>query len=680
MLLSRSSRATKYRLGLSKHISPLVSCRRHSAGINSGLDQVRESHMADVFISYSQKDRDVAKRLADFLNDCGYDVWWDYELVGGTKFRDKVKEELARARAAIVIWTPDSVESDWVVEEAEEAKQSHKLIATRIDGFDYRAIPLGFRSLQTDLVTEPDRIFRALETNGVAPSRPPKAPKIVMGRDLSPDAIARAEQFAHWEFIKDSKEPAKYTAFIEMFPSSSFASLARIQLSKLATEAWQSLSTSEDAAALEEFVRQFPGDTHAAEAQKRVLSLQARAAEAESWARLESSDDLAAVEAHIARFSSGTTMTVARDLQQRLKHKRDEAEQWRAISDCSEADPIVRFLGVYPDSAFATQARARLNEIRRAREEHDWNQVCNERHPAPLLRFLKAYPDGARSTEALKTLQAFPRTIEQEAWSEIKDSDQQILFQAYLAALPYSENAKAARMKLKSLATGKAPKIVSAFESAVPPDRSDSKRTFWTILALLGFGVVILTIFALTRYYSLSEQSLGLLMAAMLLAPTVFVLFAGGRRLYPNVMDSPGRSSILFHAGGSVTILLWITLTQATAETFFRGFAPNGTYLVRPGLETLNSISLVAVLISAIAAQWVQSLRFVWYLIVPVVGVIYILSNISYMDGLFPRTYLITTALNVYGGVALVLLGAVPIIFAWRDTHRGNARDSTVKA
>ena len=42
--------------------------------------------MADVFISYSQKDRDVAQGLADFLDDCGYDIWWDYELVGACGF------------------------------------------------------------------------------------------------------------------------------------------------------------------------------------------------------------------------------------------------------------------------------------------------------------------------------------------------------------------------------------------------------------------------------------------------------------------------------------------------------------------------------------------------------------------------------------------------------------------
>src|SRR5262249_17494940 len=219
--------------------------------------------MADVFISYSQKDRDVAQGLADFLGDCGYDVWWDYELVGGVRFRNKIKEELAKAKSAIVIWTPNSVESDWVIEEAEEAKLTNKLIATRIDGLDYRNIPLGFRGVHTEVVTGPERILKALQALGIAPSRPPQPSKpdpVVSGKGRDPEAIGRAEAFAHWEFIKDSSDPAAFANFIAMFPASTFTPLARIQIGKLAEQAWRGLDQTEDIAALQRFARQFPDD------------------------------------------------------------------------------------------------------------------------------------------------------------------------------------------------------------------------------------------------------------------------------------------------------------------------------------------------------------------------------------------------------------------------------------
>src|SRR5688572_8535053 len=200
--------------------------------------------MADIFISYSQKDREIAKSLADFLIGCGYDLWWDYELIGGVKFRSEIKKQLEAAKAALVIWTPNSVESDWVVEEAEDAKHSKKLIGTRLADLDYRNIPLGFRGVHTELVTEPERILKALESLGVGPSRPPSARRqssVVIDKHLDADAIAKAEQFAHWEFIKDSKDPSAFSGYIGQFPDSSFAKLARIQLERMAAEAWSAL-------------------------------------------------------------------------------------------------------------------------------------------------------------------------------------------------------------------------------------------------------------------------------------------------------------------------------------------------------------------------------------------------------------------------------------------------------
>jgi uncharacterized membrane protein YeaQ/YmgE (transglycosylase-associated protein family) len=411
--------------------------------------------MADVFISYSKKDRDVARGLADFLENCGYEVWWDYELVGGERFRNKIKEELAKAKAAIVIWTPTSVESDWVIEEADEAKQSHKLIATRVDALDFRAIPLGFRGLQTDVVTGPERILKALEKIGVSPLRPPKTPTVepvVIGKNLDPNAIAKAEQFAHWEFIKDSDDPEVFTRYVKMFPTSSFASLARSRLRELATEAWQKLGASEEIPALKNFVQLFGDDARAVEAQGRIDALEARVAEAESWARIKDSADLAAVEGHVARFPSGVNAAAAGALLQHLQRERDAADRWHAIADGSEPEVFEQFLVAYPDCAVAAQARARLDEIRRMREEQDWTGVRDARHPAPVLRFLRSHPHGVKATEAFELLTSLERTVEEEAWSEVKDSDQPILFRAYLAALPHGRNAKTAQAQLQMLA------------------------------------------------------------------------------------------------------------------------------------------------------------------------------------------------------------------------------------
>ena len=249
-----------------------------------------DTAVADVFISYSQKDRDIARDLANFVRDCGYDVWWDFELVGGVKFRNKIKDELSTAKAAIVIWTQNSAEFDWVIEEAEEAKAAGKLIPVVIDGLDPRAIPFGFRGLQTSPVSEPERILKALEAMGISPSQPPKAQvaePVTIGKNLDPEAIAKTEQFAHWEFIKASCDAADFARYVEMFPTSSFAGLARMQIGKFAKEAWRTLVGSEDIADLQRFARDFPDDPSALEAKRRVEALQACAEEAQSWNKIK---------------------------------------------------------------------------------------------------------------------------------------------------------------------------------------------------------------------------------------------------------------------------------------------------------------------------------------------------------------------------------------------------------
>ena len=93
----------------------------------------------------------------------------------GTKFRDQIRQRLDDARVVIVLWTDASVESDWVIEEAEEAKARSKLLPIRLPTLEYKKIPFGFRSLQVELADQPDRILNALKGYGLVPGKqPPK--------------------------------------------------------------------------------------------------------------------------------------------------------------------------------------------------------------------------------------------------------------------------------------------------------------------------------------------------------------------------------------------------------------------------------------------------------------------------------------------------------------------------
>ncbi len=102
--------------------------------------------MADVFISYSSKDRDRARALARAFSDLGLSVWWDREIVTGQAFDSAIERELNAARSVVVLWSRDAVESEWVKNEAASAAERGVLLPVTIDG---TRPPLEFRRKQT---------------------------------------------------------------------------------------------------------------------------------------------------------------------------------------------------------------------------------------------------------------------------------------------------------------------------------------------------------------------------------------------------------------------------------------------------------------------------------------------------------------------------------------------------
>ena len=99
-----------------------------------------------IFISYAHQDRNVAAQLANQLSEKGFDVWWDASLIGGDRYRATIQSELDNAEKILVLWSLNSVNSDFVMDEANYAIKQGKLIPITIDGSEP---PLGFRSFQT---------------------------------------------------------------------------------------------------------------------------------------------------------------------------------------------------------------------------------------------------------------------------------------------------------------------------------------------------------------------------------------------------------------------------------------------------------------------------------------------------------------------------------------------------
>lgn len=110
--------------------------------------------MADAFISYARADRLIAQALASRLQEEGRTVWWDADATPGQSFRDEISRQLDLATTVIVIWTPTSVKSQWVISEAQRASTKGKLVPLRTCDLDVSAIPQPFDTLHTPTLDE----------------------------------------------------------------------------------------------------------------------------------------------------------------------------------------------------------------------------------------------------------------------------------------------------------------------------------------------------------------------------------------------------------------------------------------------------------------------------------------------------------------------------------------------
>ena len=109
--------------------------------------------MADVFLSYAQADAKRAKQIADALEAKGWTVWWDVSLVAGDRFRSKIAEQLHTARCVVVLWSQKAIESDWVIDEADDGKRRGVLVQALIGDV---LPPHGFRQIHLARLIEWD--------------------------------------------------------------------------------------------------------------------------------------------------------------------------------------------------------------------------------------------------------------------------------------------------------------------------------------------------------------------------------------------------------------------------------------------------------------------------------------------------------------------------------------------
>jgi hypothetical protein len=185
--------------------------------------------MADVFISYKRQDRAHAHRLASKLAALGFDVWWDFELLSGDRYRKVIERVIDECKAAIVLWSPAALESEFVLDEASYAHSMDKLCPAKIE--QCRS-PFGFGQLNVSNLAGWEgaddhrgfaSLLRAIEikTGKQATAHPPAR---------STEEGLRAVELEAFKAAQLAGSVTALRAFLAAFPEGAFARFVRGQV------------------------------------------------------------------------------------------------------------------------------------------------------------------------------------------------------------------------------------------------------------------------------------------------------------------------------------------------------------------------------------------------------------------------------------------------------------------
>lgn len=133
--------------------------------------------MADIFISYSRKDKEVVDRLIDQLSKAGYPLWVDTEDVrGGELWQQAIVKALEACPAFILILSPHSVVSDHVRRELDLAIENKKPVLPVLikpteltAALKYQLAGVQYIDLGRDFQAGLQDLQRSLEASGIQP-------------------------------------------------------------------------------------------------------------------------------------------------------------------------------------------------------------------------------------------------------------------------------------------------------------------------------------------------------------------------------------------------------------------------------------------------------------------------------------------------------------------------------
>ena len=262
--------------------------------------------MPDVFISYKREDQEDRGRvtpIARGLEAAGYEVFYDVQVPPGSSWESFLKDKIEAAGCVIVLWSRASVESDWVKEEAELAKNAGKLVPAFVD---HVPAPFGFGRVEGAELFDWDgspeheewrRLVAAVAAKLERPVPPPPPPPVVPGpksrralvlaalvllavavaaisipaiRDwLQPSPPQPSADEQAWRSARGADTIEGYASYLRAHPNGAYSA-------KADHAAYQIGAQRRSTQALEAYVRMIPSGRHVDAARELIARLRQR--------------------------------------------------------------------------------------------------------------------------------------------------------------------------------------------------------------------------------------------------------------------------------------------------------------------------------------------------------------------------------------------------------------------
>ena len=110
--------------------------------------------MAQVYVSYGEKDRGTALPVIEAMHQAGLDVWHYGMILAGGSFLEQMRRELDKAQCVVVLWSKAAAQSDFLQQEIHHAIQAWSSDRLVLAALDDTPLPLGLRDLSPISIRE----------------------------------------------------------------------------------------------------------------------------------------------------------------------------------------------------------------------------------------------------------------------------------------------------------------------------------------------------------------------------------------------------------------------------------------------------------------------------------------------------------------------------------------------